>query len=363
MRRGAGGKLVGFGDHSSPKAFFVNRLRSTSIVRSRGIVVIGHLAFLALVVLAPPPDHADEALSPAEFRASFDQSLAGKLTLSADVKDAAKRFRYVFVGGFMSEGMSEYFKQNAQELRALGVRRDAIHYIFPSSNENTKGNAGEVRDLFQEFAALGEEKLVVIAHSRGACDSLAFALENPKFIARHVEALFLIQGPFGGTGIADYLTGEGPPIDGRMPLRDRLIASGAGWLEEYVLSRGWHAGLPSLSRRASKEYWENALKTHKEAIVVVSPKTYYITTKSTPAHLGLVLRATAAYLGSHFGPNDGLVALEDQSLAGVGTVLAVLDAGHTDLTHQFPSAVPRRRLRQALIDAIIMSIARPDPDS
>ena len=25
--------------------------------------------------------------------------------------------------------------------------------------------------------------------------------------------MFLIQGPFGGTGLADYVVGEGPPID------------------------------------------------------------------------------------------------------------------------------------------------------
>ena len=69
-----------------------------------------------------------------------------------------------------------------------------------------------------------------------------------------------------------------------------------------------------------------------------------MTTKAKPAHLRLVLQATAWYLGTHFGPNDGMVALEDQSVDGVGTILAVLDAGHTDLTHRFPSAMPKRRL-------------------
>ena len=83
-----------------------------------------------------------------------------------------------------------------------------------------------------------------------------------------------------------------------------------------------------------------------------------MTTKTKPAQLRLFLQATASYLDNHFGPNDGMVAVEDQSVAGIGTVLAVLDAGHTDLTHRFPSAMPRRRLRQALIDAIIMGVGR-----
>lgn len=146
-----------------------------------------------------------------------------------------------------------------------------------------------------------------------------------------------------------------------MPLKERLIAQGISRLEEHRLARGQHGGLPSLATQASKDYWDKLLKEHKSAIPIVGPKTLYITTKKNPAQLRLLLRATASYLDTHFGPNDGMVVLEDQSVAGVGTVLAVLDAGHTDLTHRFPAAVPRRRLRRALIDAIIMGIGGPEP--
>ncbi len=318
--------------------------------------MIGHLTLLAWLFVAPPPVQTDPIISPAEFRVSFDSALAGKLSVPADVKRAARSYRYVFVGGFMNEGMSEYFKQNAKELRAIGVPRKAVHYVYPSSQATIEENAATVRGKFQEFAALGPEKLVVIAHSRGACDALAFALRNPRFVADHVQALFLVQGPFGGTGIADYLIGDGPPIDKRMPLKQRLIALGLGRLEEFALSRGKHGGLSSLTRRASQEFWEGALDEHQDAISVVSPKTFYVTARTKPAHLRLFLQATAWYLGTHFGPNDGMVALEDQSVTGVGTVVAILDAGHTDLTHRFPSAPPKRRLRRALIDAIIMGV-------
>ena len=213
---------------------------------------------------------------------------------------------------------------------------------------------------------MGPEKLVVIAHSRGACDTLAFALQNPEFIADHVEAMFLVQGPFGGTGVADYVTGEGPPIDSRIPLPHRVVGQAMGRLEESRIARGQHGGLPSLTRSASKKFWERALRKHRAAIDLVGPKTFYVTTKTKPAHLRLFLQATAWYLGTHFGPNDGMVAIDDQVVEGVGTVLAVLDAGHTDLTHQFPSAVPKRRLRKALIDAILMAVGHAqaaDPDS
>jgi pimeloyl-ACP methyl ester carboxylesterase len=321
--------------------------------------MIGLWALVGLLVVSAPPASTDSVVSPLEFRASFKQAIAGRLTIPTDVKKAARDYRYVFVAGFMNEGTSEYFKQNAQELAAIGVSSKSINFIYPSSGKTIEENSAFVRDKFHEFAARGAERLVVIAHSRGACDTLAFALANAEFVAEKVEALFLVQGPFGGTGIADYLIGEGPPIDASMPLKDRLIAQGVSRLEEHKLSHGQHRGLPSLTRQASKKYWDMMLEKHEGAIPVISPKTHYVTTKANRAQLRLLLRATASYLDSHFGPNDGLVALEDQSVAGVGTVLAVLDAGHTDLTHRFPAAAPKRRMRRALIDAIVMGVGSP----
>jgi len=325
------------------------------------LAMLEFLTLLPLLLSSPDAVATHPIVTPAEFKASFEAALAGKLGVPGDIKDGASRYRYVFVGGFMNEGMSQYFKQNARELRALGVPRAAIHYIYPSSHESVDGNTDLVRGNFEKIAGEGPEKLVVIAHSRGACDALAFALQNPEFISSRVEALFLLQGPFGGTGVADYVIGEGPPIDGLMPFPHRVVALALGRVEESKLARGKHGGLHTLTRRASRAYWEMALKDNEAAIEVVGPKTFYVTTKTKPSHLRLFLKSTAWYLGAHFGPNDGMVAIEDQTVDGLGTVLAVLDAGHTDLTHRFPSALPNRRLRRALIDAIVMAVARPVP--
>ena len=88
---------------------------------------------------------------------------------------------------------------------------------------------------------------MVIAHSRGACDTLAFALRNPRFVADRIQALFLVQGPFGGTGVADYVAGEGPPMDGRMPLGYRVLGRAIGRLESQVLGQSKHQVITSLS--------------------------------------------------------------------------------------------------------------------
>ena len=124
------------------------------------------LTLLPLLLVSPELVETNPIVTPAEFQASFDSALAGKLAIPRNIKAGASRYRYVFVGGFLNEGMSQYFKQNARELRALGVPRAAIHYIYPSSHESVDGNADLVRANFLKIAAEGPEKCV-IAHSRG----------------------------------------------------------------------------------------------------------------------------------------------------------------------------------------------------
>jgi pimeloyl-ACP methyl ester carboxylesterase len=208
----------------------------------------------------------------------------------------------------------------------------------------------------QAIAALGPEQLVLIGHSRGACDALAFALRNPEFVKQRIRALFLIQGPFGGTAVADFVAGEGQPMDRRMPAGYRLMGRVVGGLEPRVLEDNTHQAIASLNRKDSEGFWNEALFTHRAAVPVVGPKTFYVTSRTHPSHHPIFQRITGWYLGTYYGPNDGLVTLEDQSLRGLGTVLAVLDVGHTDLTRRFPAARPRHRLRSALVDAIIMAV-------
>jgi hypothetical protein len=318
--------------------------------------MFGFFAVLALQIAAGGAGKTDPKISDVDFREYFDAACAGKLTIPEEALEEARRYRYVFVGGFHNERLPGYFAQNARELRAKGVSRDAVHFIFPSSHQTVAGNSRIVCEQFEDIAALGPEKLVVIAHSRGSCDALAFALQNPEFVSEHIHALFLIQGPFGGTALADYVVGEGPPMDRRMPLGYRVVGHALANVEGYLLNHGKHGGLPSMARRASREFWDDLLEENSAAIPIVSPKTFYITSQVAPSGHRLFQRPIASYLEVNIGENDGVVALEDQSLEGIGKVLAVLDAGHTDLTNRFPSGRAAQRMRKAITDAIIMSI-------
>ncbi len=322
--------------------------------------MISLFSLVAIVMVGTGPDPTGAVLASSEFQAWFDQANTGRLSIPPDVERVARQYRYVFVAGFQNERMPGYFGQNVKELRARGIPKRLIHFITPDSDDTVAGNAGAVRKRFLEIAGEGPEELVIIAHSRGACDALAFALNDPQFVCDHVRAMFLLQGPFGGTGIADYLVGVGPAMDQAMPWGSRTIARVIGSLERYVIQKGKHGGVPGLTTESSEEFWEQLLTERAAAVPIVGPKTFYVTAKTAPRQLRAFKRAVAWYLEAYFGANDGMVALADQSVPGVGSVIAVLDAGHTDLTNQFPSAKPRQRMRKALIDAIIMTVGQPE---
>ena len=209
--------------------------------------MLGILTFL-LVSLAPPEQTANTpVVSPAEFRSWFDAALAGRLSIPADVSRSARRYRYVFVGGFHSERMPGYFSQNAKELRARGVPRRAIHFVYPSSHETVDGNAEAVcseipGDRPKRTGEAGDRR------PQSRCLRCArFRTGEPGIRRRPRQAMFLVQGAFGGTGVADYLAGEGPPIDRRMPWRHRVVAHVLGRLEGFLLDRGKHGGLAALT--------------------------------------------------------------------------------------------------------------------
>lgn len=317
-----------------------------------GVAFLGFACTIGVEPVAPRIDGS-------EFRAWFEAARQGELDVPASVERRARGFRYVFIGGLSGGPMPGYFRQNAAELRARGVPKRAIHIIRPSSRRTVAENCAEVASAVQAIAEAGPEPLVLIGHSRGACDALAFALHDPDLVRDRVEALFLVQGPFGGTGLADYVLGAGPTPGRDVPPGHRLLARLIVNVEAALVARGPHAGLTDLTRSAARAYWTRTVREHAAAAEVIGSKIYYVEAATRPGRLRLLQRTMARYLAAHFGPNDGIVALGDQSLPGLGTSLGVLDAGHADLTRRFPATRAGRRDRKALILSILMAVGSP----
>ena len=311
------------------------------------MVVVG-----ALMVGGPEPS----TIRPDDFQSWFRSSVEGDLEVPESVARKARGFRYVFVTGFRNERMPGYFARSTAELKAIGVPARQVHVINPSSSQTSEANLQEVRSRFFEVAGEGPERLVVIAHSRGACDALAFALGDASFVRDRVEAMFLIQGPFGGSGIAEYVLRSGQPMDRRMALRHRIVGGLLGRLARSVAKKVGLEVIEGMTPEASRA---RALDKAGDDLAVVGSKTFYVRSSIQPSRLGFGRRAIAWYLQVYHGPNDGMVALADQSLPGLGTVLATVEAGHSDLTHRFPSSRSRRGHRRALTRSIVMAVGRP----
>jgi pimeloyl-ACP methyl ester carboxylesterase len=299
-------------------------------------------------------------VSAAEFRGWFDAALRGALDIPAPVVERARGFRYVFVGGLRTSRMPAYFAQNADELRAFCIPGRSIHILRPTSRITIEENSDAIRAEFMQIASQGPQRLVVIAHSTGGCTVLDFALRNPQFVHDRVAAIFLVQTPIGGTGLADYVVGEGHPMDEQMPPGARRVARMLGELERSRMARGPHAGIPALTRTAMRAHWDRMLREHADAVPIVGPRLFYIESSAHPDDLSPLARATGWYLAAYYGPNDGIVGAGDQNLPGLGTSLIVLNAGHADLTRQFPAARAGRQARRALVQSILMVTGRLD---
>ncbi len=317
---------------------------------------------MVAALLAGGPDTSTSGAS-GPFQGWFRSAEEGSLKVPATVAREARTFRYVFVGGFHNERMPRYFAANIAELKALGIPRDQIHVVQPSSHRTSEDNAEEVRARFLEIAREGPERLVVIAHSRGACDTLAFALGDPAFVRDHVRAMFLIQGPFGGSGLAGYVTGSGVPMDRQMKLRHRVIAGLIGRMARAFTKDESLEAMEGMTPEVSAAFWAKALDKDAATLAEVGSKTFFIRAPIHPSRQRFARRAMAWYLQTYHGPNDGVVALKDQSLPGFGTVIATLEAGHSDLTCNSPTSRARKGDRRALSRSIVMAVGQPGSKS
>ena len=111
-----------------------------------------------------------------------------------------------------------------------------------------------------------------------------------------------------------------------------------------------------LRKSSGRTCWRKARRRFRSW----APRRFTSRARSRPSGHRIFQRAIASYLETNFGENDGIVALSDQSLPELGTVLAVLDAGHTDLTNRFPSGKAAQRMRKAVVDAIVMAVGESE---
>lgn len=111
-----------------------------------------------------------------------------------DLKKASK-FNYVIVPGILNEFMSFYMTEHRRYLMSIGVPNDQIYRLNNRSYIRPDDNVNAFNELMDEID--NEKKVVFIAHSKGALETLYYLL-NLVDLSR-IERAFLIQGALDGS--------------------------------------------------------------------------------------------------------------------------------------------------------------------
>ena len=229
-----------------------------------------------------------------------------------------------------------------------------------SSREAVAGNARVVRERFGgDRLRRAPRSWCVIAHSRGWLRRTCFRPPEPRVSRRTCHHVVLdSRAHLAEPAVADYVVGGGPPMDKRMPLaqpgrRRGELANAEG----FLLDRGKHGGLPSLTRQASAEFWQDLLReSSQRPCRCVGPKTFYVTTQDLPFGASVLPRTDCLLPRRFISERTTAVQLRwSRAVAGPWHGTRQCSTPGTPISRiGCPSGRAAQRMRKAVIDAIIM---------
>lgn len=288
-----------------------------------------------------------------EFKNRFEAYKTKQRELPSDARQNAVNFRFVFVGGLVTESSPFYLKENVQALEFAGVPSSQIHLLFPASERSIDDNA---RELSKHIPTLNPDKktLILIEHSKGAAELLAATLMNPE-ITRNATEIFLIQGAFTGSGFIDHALGVGRPINPKVPWTELGCLNFVQQLGKIIPNEG----LRSLRTRDARWYWKNILKIKSKEAKEASPKIHYIRSWMRAENSSPALRCITWYTETAYGRTDGVHVFDEQLIPGIGQDLMALEnVDHADFMNTQPLSRRDVSFRRALMWTILESVAQ-----
>ncbi len=289
------------------------------------------------------------------FARSFEDNFykflsSNKQDLSKIEKFNVKKFQYVFITGFMNESAAEYFNNNIETLIKAGVPTKAISILRPSSQQSAVEN---LTYLQRNLMKPSSKKLVLIGHSKGATELLLFAMKNLAFIQENVQAIFLIQGAFLGSPVADFVLGGGHEIDEQLPVECQISMREIAVIGEDLAHVAYN-GLKSLTTEEAEAVWPNDPNELSEIKSILDKKVFYIRSLSEYPTTSEIAKGTECYLQTYYGENDGAVLLNQQYLQVTGSVIGTIwGADHFDFTVPSPISNKDSSYRHAFTKALL----------
>lgn len=221
----------------------------------------------------------------------------------------------LFVKGILNELaelISCYYRSNIKVVDGLGMASYQIK--GPSSWNAVSENSGEIADEVQKIYNQTGRPVVLIAHSKGAAESLYAFLTQPQMAAQ-IEKLVLIQGAIGGSPIAgDHLNWR--------------LAAMSFFLNPAPESLFYWPGLFSLVPIEAEKNFAFALdRLDEEQKREIAKKVYYVRSDEDAKQVGLGVKIVLKTVGKSLKSaleNDGLVQVSSQFLPGLGQDLGVI---------------------------------------
>ncbi len=277
-----------------------------------------------------------------------------KNLLVKDEIDTIKNLKFIFVTGLLNEEIINYYKIPKNVLtKDLGISNDQIITINPPSGMDIQTNADTLVKNIKNFIK-PNEKFVLIGHSKGSMESLLAVLKK-EFITLHnnLHAAILIQGAMNGSPVCNYMCSKGG-IHADSTMGFRLIAfqvtSSIGGLMCDKYQKGFH----SLFENST----EAVLETYKENLTPeLNDKIFYITSQQDPAKMSSLISCIGQYLQTYYGPSDGLVLVEDQSINWVGTTIGHLTSDHAGLVVGRPISNTSKEVQKIFFTNLLRFLA------
>jgi len=320
------------------------------------IMLIAALAALAPVETGGRMTLADDAIRAEEGGPA--------LTSNERLKAYLAGHSVAFVGGFLNEYVrhritGNYFRHNIAALRDIAPDVK-VSRIFPPSSRGMSDNTVFLREtLIEAWKGGGGRPLAVVGHSKGGAETLLTVLRYPDLVLDGmIDDVVILQSSVGGSWVSDCLA---DPETCRPP--SWLMRMAGRWIR-----KNYPGGLLSLRRAEAKRLMTGAMAGARAALgeerfAALGRTVSYVRAVSPVAGVSRRLRAASRSLAdAGFVLNDGMVALEDQRLEGVGSDLGeVLSVAHADLVCSGLGVSKRsRRFRAAFTRLLFMALAVRD---
>lgn len=138
------------------------------------------------------------------FFALFSLKAFASCDLGLLENDAAKKYHYIIVPGILNEIVPYYMTEYRRRLLSLGVPADQITRLNNATLSLPEESAvGMMREISKINT---KHRLVFLAHSKGALETLYLLLNNKKKV--NLERAFLIQGALDGSSLYRVLVAE-----------------------------------------------------------------------------------------------------------------------------------------------------------